>query len=207
MMKAKILFWLNLAVFLTAGVCLARAPHQVGGFVLGEQVSEYKDRVKMETALPIRHQEYIHEVEIEEMEGFKSGLVWMGNCANPGQIVRIKLKYDNSTKKFYNTLLSRFKNQFGEPSEWRGDPFHIVIAWKWSFVDDQKNQISLTLQHNTRDEEEKMGNAVKLTMSNRMEAERSCYEKKSAEAHGKSGRQKQKAKDQGKVDWDLLVPK
>ena len=206
-MKTKILFWLNLAVFLAAGVCLAQAPHQVGGFVLGEQIGEYKDRVKMETTLPIRHQEYIHEIEIAEVEGFKSGFVWMGNCANPGQIVRIKLKYDNSTKKFYNTLLGRFKKQFGEPSEWRGDPFHIVTAWKWSFVDDKNNRIGLTLQHNTRDEEEKMGNAVKLTMSNLMEAERSCYEKKSAESHGKPGKQQQKSEKKGKVDWDLLVPK
>ena len=93
------------------------------------------------------------------------------------------------------------------PPEWRGDPFHIVIAWKWSFVDDQNNRISLTLQHNTRDTEEKMGNAVKLSMTNLMEAERNCYEKKSAESDAKTGKEKQKTKKKGKVDWDLLVPK
>lgn len=200
-MKTKIFLWMIPAVFFACGICAAQAPREVGGFTLGRQISEYTDVVNMETALPLRYQEYIHEIEIKETEGFKSGLIWIGNCASPGRVVRIKLKYSNSSKKFYDALLDRFKKRFGEPAEWRGDPFHVVIAWKWSFVDDQNNRISMTLQHNTRDEEEKMGNAVKLTMTNLMEEERACYEKKS------SGSQKQEPGGHGAVAWDLLIPR
>jgi hypothetical protein len=206
-MKTKLFLWINLAVFLAGGICMAQAPHEVGGFTLGRQIGEYKDMVNMETAMPIRYQEYIHEIEIKETEGFKSGLIWIGNCASPGRIVRIKLKYSDSSEKFFNTLLNRFKERFGEPAEWRGDPFHIVIAWKWSFVDDRNNQISMTLQHNNQDEEEKMGNAVKLTLTNLMEEERECHERKYSGSHGESGSRKQEPGRDGRVAWDPLIPK
>lgn len=206
-MKAKIFLWMIPALFLACGTGMAQAPHEVGGFSLGRQIAEYKDVVNMETALPIRYLEYIHEIEIKETEGFKSGLVWIGNCTSLGRIVRIKLKYSNSSKKFYDALLDRFKKRFGEPAEWRGDPFHVVIAWKWTFVDDQNNRISMTLQHNAKDEEEKMGNAVKLTMTNLMEEERACYEKKSPGSYGESGSQKQEPGGRAKVDWDMLIPR
>jgi len=162
----------SVALFFVHGICFAQAPHGVGSFVLGSNITEYDEILKMETALPIRYMEYMREVEIKPMKGFKSGLIGYGVCDRPGQIVRIKLKYDDSTKKFYERLLEHFKNRFGEPDEWRGDPFHVVIAWKWSFVDKENNKISLMLQHNTMDAEEKMGNAVKLTMMNLMEKER-----------------------------------
>ena len=101
--------------------------------------------------------------------------------------------------------LKRFKQRFGEPSEWQGDPFHIVIDWKWSFTDKDGNSISLHLQHNTQDMEEKLGNTVKLSMTNAIEAERDCFEKKIA---GTQGREEKKVKDSGSetVDWERLIP-
>ena len=160
----------------------------------------------METALPIRHMECLREVEIHEMEGFRRGLISYGTCALPGQIVRIKLKYADSTKKFYDMLFKRFKKRFGEPVEWRGDPFHVVVAWKWSFVDKENNHISLILQHNTKDEEEKMGNSVKLTMWNLIEDERRCFEKKKPDFSEMSKKRKQLSKGDGPIDWNRLIP-
>lgn len=193
------------ACFFIGDICLAQVPHQVGGFVLGKDIADYKEMVRMETSLPIRHMEYLKEVEIKEMEGFKSGLICYGTCEVPGRIVRIKLKYADSTKKFYEALLERFKERFGEPTEWRGDSFKVVIAWKWSLTDSENNKISLTLQHNTKDVEEKMGNSVKLTISNFMEEEHLCFEKRHLETRERPG--KQEAKARGKVDWDRFVPR
>ncbi|UCG63410.1 MAG: hypothetical protein JSW12_12000 [Deltaproteobacteria bacterium] len=204
-MKKNILLWMIGACFFIGDICLAQVPHQVGGFVLGKDIADYKEMVRMETSLPIRHMEYLKEVEIKEMEGFKSGLICYGTCEVPGRIVRIKLKYADSTKKFYEALLERFKERFGEPTEWRGDPFKIVIAWKWSLTDSENNKISLTLQHNTKDVEEKMGNSVKLTISNFMEEEHLCFEKRHLETRKRPG--KQEAKARGKVDWDRFVPR
>ena len=81
------------AFFFIGDICLAQAPHQVGGFVLGKDIADYKEMVRMETSLPIRHMEYLREVEIKETEGFKSGLICYGTCEVPGRIVRIKLSF------------------------------------------------------------------------------------------------------------------
>ena len=205
-MKKETILFITIILFLY-GVCFAEAPHGVGGFVLEKHINEYKEMVKMETAIPIRHQEYLHELEIKEIEGFKTGYISFGNCSDSGRIVRIKLKYLNSTKKFYNLLLKRFKKRFGEPLEWRGDPFHIVIAWKWSFTDNDNNRISLILQHNTKDQEEKMGNSVKISMTNKIEGERLCYEKKFSKSGEKMRKQKHAGKKKGPVNWNLFVPR
>ena len=175
----------------------------MGGFELGQDIAKYADMLKMETAFPIRYNEFLNQVEIKENEMFKSGLIAYGTCAKPGRIVRIKLKYADSSRKFYKALLKRFEDRFGNPSEYRGDSFQVVIAWKWSFVDSQNNRISLVLQHNTRDEEEKMGNAVKLTISNHMEEERRCFDKKQP----KSEYTPRAKKSKEPLNWDLLIPR
>lgn len=181
-----------------AGFCAA--PTGIAGFFLGKQLDEYKSRVQYETLFPLRHSKFIHEVEIDVPEGFKNGLLWVGTCADPGKIVRIRLKYQDASKKFYEALLKRFKQRFGNPSEWRGDPFHIVLAWKWAFTDKQGNRISLLLQHNTRDQEESIGNTVKMTMWNLVEEERRCHEKKEV------GKEKKPSGKTPEPAWDLLIP-
>jgi hypothetical protein len=207
-MKKKIILLLPLVMILLQGICLAQtqAPHEVAGFTLGRNIADYKGKVKMETSIPIRYMEYINEVEIQEMDGFKSGLIAYGNCASPGRILRIKLKYADSSKKFFNRLLNRFKAKFGEPTEWRGDSFHVVIAWKWAFIDEENNRISMILQHNTMDEEEKMGNSLKLTMINLFEQERICFESKEPEMKEKSDQTGQRGGKQP-VDWDRFIPR
>jgi len=187
-------------------VCLGQAPKQVAGFFLGGNFSEFKEKVRMETVLPIRYREYLKEVETKPIEGFKSGLIWFGTCNEPNRIVRIKLKYADSSKKFYNKLLERFKQRYGEPDEWRGDPFHVVIAWKWSFIDSDRNPISMILQHNTLDGEEKKGNALKMTLTDLIHQEHLCHEKKYPQ-EGQVQKQRRKRQRGKGQNWDLLVPR
>jgi hypothetical protein len=115
------------------------------------------------------------------------------------------MKYADSSKKFYEALLKRFKKRFGEPLEWRGDPFHILIAWKWSFTDGKNNKISMILQHNTKDEEEKIGNAVKITVLNFLDQERACFEK-NRPAYREQESALKKKKTAGPVEWDRFIP-
>ena len=197
------LYLIAIIALIFSGICFAaEAPHEIAGFVLGKNIDGIKDRLDMSTDLPVRRRESLREVAIKKTEWFKSGLVTYGTCIDAGQIVRIKLKYAESSKKFYKTLLKRFKKRFGEPSEWRGDPFHIFLDWKWSFTDKDGNQISLHLQHNTRDAEEKIGNAVKLTSRTALEAEWKCHEEKTA---SKSSRKIEKPKSP--IDWEFVLPR
>jgi hypothetical protein len=165
------------------------APHKIGGFTLGEQISTFVDLVRMKSAMPIRDQQYLRIVEIGNLEGYKSGNIAFGNCARPGQIVRIK-----------------FKKRFGEPDEWRGDPFHVIVAWKWSFKDKGNNKISLILQY-SRDEDYKWGNSVKLTNTTLVEQERTCYQKKHPGKSGsQEGKKSAKRRELKAEDYQRFVP-
>jgi hypothetical protein len=207
-MKKRLLFVSIFTYLGVASVCLAgEAPHQVGVFVLNRDIADFKDYVIMETALPIRYMENIKEVEVKPIKGFKSGLIAYASCTAPGHIVRIKLKYKDSSKTFFENLLKRVKKKYGEADDYRGDPFHILIAWKWSFTDDEDNHISLTLQHNTLDAEEKKGNAIKLTMTNLIERDQDCHKSKALDHREKLRQRDGKVIDPGLSGWDLYVPR
>ncbi len=151
--------------------CLANEkniPTEINGFKLGASIKEYEF---------LKHRNYLQEVMIDDIGGFRRGSISYGSCERPGEIVRIKLKYKNDSKKFYNQLLKRFKKKFGEPEEFTGDAFGIVLSWKWRFTDKDNNYISLILQHNRKNLSETIGNMVKLSMPDRIEAERLCYVK------------------------------
>jgi hypothetical protein len=206
-MKNKLIFGLALLLLTAPGMTRAEAPHQVGGFALGQNIEEYEDRVIMDTALPVRYSENMEELEIKFTQGFKSGLITYGTCAKPGQIVKIKLKYADSSKEFYKNLLKHFKKRFGEPDEYRGDPFHIFVAWKWSFVDKQNHRISLNLQQNLMDAEEKRGNAVKITNTTLIEEDRLCYKRKQLNHRERLRQREWKAVNPELTGWDLFVPR
>jgi len=182
------------------------APRKIAGITLGEQIAMFVDLVQMETSIILRDRQYLREVNIREIDGYKSGTVDFGNCSKPGQIVRIKLKYEYEDKDFYDELLGKFKKKFGEPDEWRGDPFHVIIAWKWSFMDENGNSISLILQH-SRDEEYKWGNSIKLTNTTLMEQERLCYEKRNqGEGGSKESKSASKRRKLSEKDYQRFIP-
>jgi len=206
-MKKIIIICLNLASFVVCGIGLAgEAPHQIGVFVLNQNISELKEYVIMETALPIRHMENIEEVEIKPIKGIKSGLIAYVTCSAPGHIVRIKLKYKDSSKEFYEELLKQIKKKFGKPDEYRGDPFHIVLSWKWSFVDKNNQRITMTLQHNSLDTEEKIGNSIKLTNRSLIEEDLKCYKVKALDQRQKLRHRDWQVMTPGLSGWDLYVP-
>lgn len=188
----------------TAGFA-ADPPRELAGFVLGRPVADFKDRVIMETSLPVRYNETFKEVEIVPLKGFKSGLIGFGTCHQDGQILRIKLKYGDSSKAFFKKLLQRFKKRFGDPTEYNGDAFQVFISWKWSFVGPDGERISLTLQHNESDSEEKIGNAVKLTHTGMVDKELDCFQARAADKRDLM--RKMPPMDAGGQDWERFVPK
>ena len=205
-MKKYILYGMLLLSLCGPNIVQAAAPHELAGFVLGGRMNAFKDQVEMDTVIPTRYLESLKEVEASDIKGFKTGLVTYGTCIEPSRIVRLKFKYADDSKRFFDELLERYKVNLGKPDEWRGDPFNIVIAWKWSFTDKDGNNISLILQHNTRDEEEKQGTAVKMTMWNLMLEEERCFEQKHPETSGPPNF-KYRDKDPDSVNWKPLIPR
>ena len=196
----KIPVIVGFVILISYGLCTAAtAPFQIGGIVLGGSVEDYKDKLKMETAMPIRHKEYLQEVQTRELEGFRSGRIWFGAVTSPSRIFRISLKFADSSREFYDVLLDAYKRRFGKPKEWRGDSFGILVAWKWSFKDSQNNRISLILQHNLEYPNLKIGNCVKLTMWNLIETESRLFKQKYPD--------RSKPKKIQKIDPDQYDPK
>jgi hypothetical protein len=197
-----------LAIGLIAGgAAAAEVPHGIAGFVLDRPIEEVADLVLMDTRLPVRYMENFHEVEIKPVEGIKSGLIAFATCLKPSRVVRIKLKYADGSIAYYEDLLKRLKKRYGEPAEYKGDPFKNLIIWKWSFTDAERNRISMTLQHNALDEDEKLGNAIKLSLINRVEEDLRCARENMGDTLEKLRlRRWEERKAQGDR-WDFLLPR
>ena len=114
-MKTTSSFIVGIILIFTGISIAGEVPQEIAGFAIGQNINEVKDRLDMATDLPIRRRESLREVEIKQTDWFKSGLITYGTCNTAGRIVRIKLKYAESSKKFYQKLLKRFKKRFGEP--------------------------------------------------------------------------------------------
>lgn len=168
------------------------APTEINGFKLGSSIEEYDF---------INYRNYMKEVVVDDIGGFRRGTISYGTCEHPGEIIHIKLKYKDNSRKFYKQLFKRYKKKFGEPDEFAGDAFGIVLAWKWRFKDKDNNTISLTLQHNQKNLNETVGNMVKLAMPDRIEAERKCFLKACA------GQKMVCPVNMMKEDWENLIPK
>ncbi len=180
----------------------AKFPLHIGGFKLGDDIINYHHLINMKTCREIAFNQYLAEGETIAQQGFKSGLIAYGLCDKPKKIVRIKLKFADPSKKFFKTLLNKYKEQLGPPNEYKGDPFQTLIAWKWSFTNEQNETISLILQHNVMNEEEKIGTAVKMTLTSQLEREKICFMKQFPE---KKKLQPQPGKNNNLL-WDRFVP-
>lgn len=180
---------LPLATFSTA----REMPTQVGGFILGSDVTNYPD---------IEYSNFLKEVVIYNWNGFAKGIISYAICDSPGEIVKIKLKYKDNSKKFFKILLKKYKQKYGSPDEWKGDSFGILHIWKWRFTNENGDKIHLILQHNTKNPNENTGNMVKLYCPDQIVREQVCFNKQCDSALS----QDSKDKKASKPDWSLLIP-
>jgi hypothetical protein len=194
-----LLLWLFLASSVQAQVF----PTSLGGIVLGEDISSIRDICRMHTEIPLSQERHLLEVQLEphHAPGIRSGTVAYANCAEVGRIVRIKLKFENDTRDFFEDLLRRYRERFGRPVEWRGDPFQTVVSWKWSFHDARGEQVNLELTH-SRDEDYKTGNFVKMTLRSLWLREDACLDARNAS----ESRPDPAPTPAHKLDYRLLIP-
>ena len=170
-------------------------PSAVGGFVLNSSIKNYDTK---------GYANYLNEVIITGLKGFRKGFITSGTCANPDTILRIKLKYEDRSLAFFEELLKRYKQAFGSKPEFSGDRFGNVKSWEWQFADKDGHAIKLVLQHNLKDADETIGNMVKLSMPELMNEERECFNK----AHAASAEANAEAQGGSEgPDWTVLIPK
>lgn len=196
-MKRQSILKLILAILLTPVLAYGvGAPKEIGGFKLGEDITDYPE---------IEASNFLREVVVNDLYGFRKGIISYGTCAYPGKIVKIQMKYENSSKAFYDELLKRYKKKYGKPTEWKGDAFGILYIWKWRFYDEEGRQVNLLLQHNLQNHNQNIGNQVKLSYPERLEEERFCFIEFCEE--NKTEEQRALIEERKKPDWDYMVPR
>lgn len=160
-----------------AGVAAQPPPREIAGYRLGTNIKSYGDRIAPEASFAVRLRPYLKEAAVSVPEGFASGYVVYGTCDAPGTIVRIKVKYEDDRRAFFDGLLEALKKRYGLPSEYVGDPFQAYVAWKWVFGVSKAEKITMILSHYDGDDEEHtQGNALKLSLISQILEESRCYE-------------------------------
>ena len=167
-----------------------RVPSSAGGFTLNTPIKDYGVS---------SYENYLKEVIFTDLEGFRKGFITYGTCKEPGQILRIKLKYRDRSYKFFEQLLNKYKESFGENPKFTGGAFGNVKSWKWSFTNDQGQRVTLVLQHNLKDSDESVGNMLKLNLPDQMNAERVCFNKTHPQNSDSDA-------PESETDWAKLIP-
>jgi hypothetical protein len=190
MKKITLLFCLFLSVQSSALADEFRVPSSVGGFTLNSQIKDYSVS---------SYENYLKEVIFTELEGFRKGFITYGVCNRPGEILRIKLKYQDRSHQFFEQLLKKYRESFGQKPKFNGGTFGNVKSWKWSFTNDQDQRVTLVLQHNLKDSDESVGNMLKLTLPDQMNAERLCFNKTHPQKSDSD-------LSESETDWTKLIP-
>ncbi len=185
-----------LSLFYPFAVSGKSAPREIGGIALGSKVDSYPEIVQSN---------FLKDVVVTDWHGFRKGVISYGTCRYDGIILKIDMKYDDRSKEFFNTILTKFRENFGEPASWNGDSFGVMFAWKWNFIDSEQNQVSLTLQHNGKNSNETLGNVVKLSYPDKIEEERLCFADV-CEQH-KEKTDENRLRELKKTGWSYFIPR
>ena len=170
----------------------AKAPLTAGGFTLGTAISGYNFTSQ---------ENFVQEVIITDIKGFRKGSVTYGVCDRQGEILRIKLKYHDKSSSFFKKLLKQYKQKFGSKPKYVGGRFGNIKSWRWSFTDEKGQRVKLVLQHNLKNLDESLGSTMKLSLPDQLIAERKCFNKISDQSQGGD------TDTFSKADWDLFLPK
>ncbi|SFM67499.1 hypothetical protein [Thermodesulforhabdus norvegica] len=206
-MKVKILSLLALITF-SGSFAFAlgnasRIPMSIAHFKLGEPIDKYAASINAGFPFHDADYPYLTHYEILPFEGFSGGFVATGNCTGSSKIVRIKLKYADSSEEFFQRIKKELEKRYGKPQVYRGDPFHVFVSWKWRFEDKKGKVVSMILEHYSgRGEEYASGTAIKLNYISEIRREESCFKKhRIGIAPDGSGKKSTKA-----LDIDYFLP-
>ncbi|QLA16356.1 hypothetical protein [Desulfolutivibrio sulfoxidireducens] len=178
-------------------------PTELAGLRLGDDIATYSQLIDAETAAKGFFRPHLEMVALKDREGLRSAYADYGTCKNKGRIVRIKVNYRDGSLKFFEKLLTELKKRYGQPEDWRGNPFGTLRAWKWS-LPAGKDRISMVLMYYAGDDGEYTeGNSLRITSRNMVEEEDRCYKEKKADEEPAT--ELRKPADVSELDW--LLPK
>lgn len=151
----------------------------LAGIELGDNANSYLARVDMASSVKIFDQEYLSVAKILPTEGYKSGYVTYGTCANSGEILKIKLKYADESASFFNKVKNAVESKYGKHDEWRGNAFGTLKTWKWSIKDTRGRDVSIILMRYVGDDDAfTQGNSIRISLPDEFGVQKKCWEEK-----------------------------
>lgn len=166
-----------LALILLSAPCLAAEtlPLTLSGFTLGKDIALYRSYCDTGQELALSDSPFLSEMNLrpDAVPGVRGGSLTYGNCLGDRKLLRVKLKFHDTSQKLFNALLKKYTKQFGEPDNYQGDTFKNVIAWQWNFSRGEE-AVSLLLMW-SRDKEMRPGVSIKMTLESLLDAEYACY--------------------------------
>jgi hypothetical protein len=176
MKRTIILTIISCLLLISSAGAAQNAPESIASITIGNNVSTVRSLLEMKSETSPWQEEYIKRIGLRELEGYRGGYVVVGNCKRKDIILRMKLKYSNNSLNFFNKIYSKIEKRFGQPNDWRGNPFGTLKVWKWSLKDKYGN-ISLILQHFSGDDDSiTQGNSIRLSRPSWIQEERQCWD-------------------------------
>jgi len=149
-------------------------PLTLAGFTLGQDMARYESHCQG-PALVIPDIPFLTEMNLapDAVPGIRGGSLTHGNCLGERNLLRIKLKFHDTSQKFFNSLVKEYTARFGKPDSYQGDAFRNVIAWQWDFS--RAGEAMSVLVMWSRDKEMRPGVSIKMTLESGVEAEYRCF--------------------------------
>jgi hypothetical protein len=196
-------------VFSMAPTRVARAgdgPMELAGIRLGQSVDTLKDKLLPGNVDRAFNRPALGIMPVAPVAGFRSGYVDYGLCAAPGRIVRIKMNYADDSLDFFKQVLEALKKRYGEPKEWRGNPFGTLRTWKWSLKAEGGQPISIILMHyEGEDGTFTDGNSIRIAATEMVHEETECHAGK-GEHHKGHHDDKKLTVDMKSLGMDCFLP-
>lgn len=176
-MKKIIIISFSIFILSCSAAMAYSAPETIAGISLDKNYHTLRSVLDLDSIDSQWNEEYLKRIALMPMEGYRSGYVVIGNCKRKDIILKLKLNYRDESVDFFNSLYDKLRKRYGNPVDWRGNPFGTLKIWKWS-LKDSKGNISLILHHFSGDDDSTtQGNSIKLSRPEFIKEERLCWEK------------------------------
>lgn len=174
---------LLIACIILVGVAITAAhakdvPQTIAGITLGSDFTQYQKLCRMDFYGTNSDIIFLKNAPIKynAISGIRGGDLYVTTCANPGKVVRVKLKFIDRGKRLFDRLLKEYSDRFGDPDNYKGDAFRNVIVWEW-IIQNGDDECNLTLTYSI-DPEFRPGVTIKFTDVDMLRRDYKCYLKK-----------------------------